>query len=83
MLMLIDADGKQQPLEAENFRLSVDPTGRKVKSTFFVPVMEKDAIILTKGRGFGDGIGMCQYVPITWRQTTGRPRTSFAFTIRA
>lgn len=61
MLMLIDANGKQQPLEAENFRLSVDPTGRKVKSTFFVPVMEKDAIILTQGRGFGHGIGMCQY----------------------
>ena len=48
-------------LEAEIFRLSVDPTGRIVRSTFFVPVVEQDAVVLTGGRGFGHGMGLCQY----------------------
>ncbi len=58
---LTDGEGRGVELEAENFRLSVDPTGRVVRSTFFVPVMERNAIVLTQGRGFGHGMGLCQY----------------------
>ncbi|UCD28680.1 MAG: SpoIID/LytB domain-containing protein [Planctomycetota bacterium] len=61
MLSLIDSEGQAIELEAENFRLVVDPSGRMVKSTMFVPMVEDDAIILTEGRGFGHGMGMCQY----------------------
>src|SRR5690606_25278824 len=56
-----DAQGRRVELEAENFRLSVDPTGRIIRSTFFVPVVEEDTITLSGGRGFGHGIGLCQY----------------------
>ncbi len=58
---LFDKEGRSVDLEAENFRLTVDPTGRSIRSTFFVPVSEKNAIVLTEGRGFGHGMGMCQY----------------------
>ncbi len=60
-LGLYDGSGRGVELEAENFRLAVDPTGREIRSTFFTPVDEADAIVLTDGRGFGHGIGMCQY----------------------
>ena len=60
-LALGDADGRTIELEAENFRLAVDPTGRILRSTFFTPVVEKDAIVFTAGKGFGHGLGLCQY----------------------
>ena len=60
-LTLIDADGRQIELEAENLRLTLDPTGRKIQSTFFELVNEDNQIVLQAGRGFGHGIGMCQY----------------------
>jgi stage II sporulation protein D len=61
MLSLLDAEGRSIKLEAENFRLAVDPGGRRIKSTFFVPVVGEDSIMLTDGRGFGHGMGLCQY----------------------
>lgn len=60
-LEFFDEAGGSIDLEAENFRLAVDPTGREIRSTFFTPVVEPDAIVLTEGRGFGHGIGLCQY----------------------
>jgi len=60
-LSFIDGEGGSIKLEAENFRLAIDPTGRTIMSTYFVPVVEEDAIILTAGRGFGHGMGMCQF----------------------
>jgi stage II sporulation protein D len=57
----VDGDGREIELEAENFRLAVDPTGQRIKSTWFEPIIEEQDIILNEGHGFGHGLGMCQY----------------------
>jgi len=56
-----DARGREESLEAENFRLAVDPTGRQIMSTWFELVDEGDTVRFTKGKGFGHGVGLCQY----------------------
>jgi stage II sporulation protein D len=61
ILSLIDMEGKAIRLEAENFRLAVDPSAGRLRSNWFTPVSEPDSIIFANGRGFGHGIGMCQY----------------------
>jgi len=58
---LIDAGGQKIELEAENLRLTLDPTGRKIRSTFFELLDEDNQIVLQAGRGFGHGVGLCQY----------------------
>ena len=60
-LSFVDAQGSAIELEAENFRLTVDPGGRMIRSTFFLLSDDGEAVLLTGGRGFGHGIGMCQY----------------------
>ncbi len=60
-LRLSDAQGRNIHLISEDFRLAADPTGRELKSTWFVPRVEQEAIVFTEGRGFGHGLGMCQY----------------------
>jgi stage II sporulation protein D len=60
-LGLLDAFDRGLQLEAENFRLTVDPAGRTIRSTFFTLVIERDSIVFQNGRGFGHGLGMCQY----------------------
>lgn len=59
-LALVDEENQSVELEAENFRLAVDPTGRLLKSTWFTPVVEEGTIVFTDGRGFGHGMGLCQ-----------------------
>jgi stage II sporulation protein D len=61
LLVLRDAQGKSLSLEIENFRLTVDPSGRELMSGYFNPVDEGDVIAFVDGRGFGHGVGMCQY----------------------
>lgn len=56
-----DKAGASQDIEAENFRLTVDPTGRLIQSTWFTIADELDAITLIGGRGMGHGMGLCQY----------------------
>ena len=60
-LVLCDAAERCIPLEAENFRLAVDPTGRTLRSTFVTLIDDGASITFANGRGFGHGIGMCQY----------------------
>lgn len=60
-LILRDGAGRAIRLEAENFRLGVDPTGRRIKSTFFTLIEENNAFVFADGRGFGHGVGLCQY----------------------
>lgn len=60
-LELAHAAGESMELEAENFRLTVDPTGRTVQSTYFDVVDEGSAIVLVGGKGLGHGLGLCQY----------------------
>jgi stage II sporulation protein D len=59
--LLKDEVGRTAELEAENFRLAVNPDGRTLKSTWFTPVVERQHIVFTEGRGFGHGMGLCQY----------------------
>jgi stage II sporulation protein D len=56
-----DGDNHRVDLDIEDFRLTVDPTGRVLKSGHFTPVVQKDAVVFTQGRGYGHGWGMCQY----------------------
>lgn len=58
-LDLVDAAGNAVELEAENFRLAVDP--RVMKSTWCEPINDGEHIAFTQGRGYGHGMGMCQY----------------------
>lgn len=47
-------------LRGEDFRLAVDSTGRKIKSTFFTVRNAADGFEFVDGRGFGHGVGLCQ-----------------------
>ncbi len=59
-LQLIGQNGRTERLRGEDFRLTVDPTGRKLKSTLFKMKINGDQVEFTDGRGFGHGVGMCQ-----------------------
>ncbi|AQQ71960.1 hypothetical protein SMSP2_02339 [Limihaloglobus sulfuriphilus] len=54
-------NGTSDTLRGEDFRLSIDPTGMKLKSCGCRLIDKKDHIVITNGRGFGHGIGLCQY----------------------
>ncbi len=58
---LIGRNGKTDTLRAEDLRLAIDPTGKRLKSTSFSLRKEKDRLIFEQGKGFGHGVGMCQY----------------------
>lgn len=58
---LLDDRGRSQPLEAENFRLAVDPRGRRFQSTWFSLETREEDFCFLNGRGFGHGVGLCQY----------------------
>jgi len=59
-IKLIGSTGKDDSLRAEDFRLTIDPSGRKIKSTVFqiADMGKKWAFLL--GRGCGHAVGMCQ-----------------------
>jgi len=52
--------GKSDFLKAEDFRLTIDPTGRKLKSTICQIINMGDKWAFSLGRGWGHGVGMCQ-----------------------
>ena len=58
---LSGSNGKSDFLRGEDFRLSVDPSGRKIRSAIFKIVnWSDDKWTFSSGRGFGHGVGMCQ-----------------------
>jgi len=57
---LIGSTGKADFLRAEDLRLTVDPTGRKLKSTICHIAKWDDKWAFLAGRGWGHGVGMCQ-----------------------
>ena len=59
-VLLKGKDGQTARLRGEDFRLSIDPSGMKVKSTIFMLVRVKDGYVFRDGRGFGHGVGFCQ-----------------------
>ena len=60
-IRLTDSSGASADLRAEAFRLTVDPTGMTLKSTHFRIRDDGDAVTFTHGRGWGHGLGMCQW----------------------
>jgi stage II sporulation protein D len=59
-IRLVGATGKTDALRAEDLRLAIDPTGRKIKSTICRIVTWGDGWAFLAGRGWGHGVGMCQ-----------------------
>jgi stage II sporulation protein D len=57
---LVGAKGRQEILRAEDLRLTIDPTGRRIRSTAFKIVDRGDKWAFVSGRGYGHGVGMCQ-----------------------
>jgi stage II sporulation protein D len=57
---LIGKNGKDAYLKGEDLRLTIDPTGKKMKSTFCKIKKTRGSFSFT-GKGFGHGVGMCQY----------------------
>jgi stage II sporulation protein D len=60
MVKLVGSAGKSDFLRAEDFRLTVDPSGRKVRSTGCRIISMGHKWAFVAGRGYGHGVGMCQ-----------------------
>jgi len=59
---LSGSTGKSDFLKAEDLRLTVDPTGRRLRSTTceIVKSGDKNEWAFSLGRGYGHSVGMCQ-----------------------
>jgi stage II sporulation protein D len=60
-IQLVGETGKSDTLRAEDLRLTLDPTGRKIQSTICHIVPWGDGWAFLSGRGWGHGVGLCQY----------------------
>jgi stage II sporulation protein D len=60
LVELLGSSDKSDFLRAEDLRLAIDPTGRKLRSTICQIVNMGDKWAFLSGRGFGHGVGMCQ-----------------------
>jgi stage II sporulation protein D len=58
---LIGANGQVDSIHGEDLRLAVDPTGRKIRSTICKITVTGQTVTFFSGRGFGHGVGLCQY----------------------
>jgi stage II sporulation protein D len=58
---LVGSTGKSEILRGEDLRLTIDPTGRKIKSTVCQIIKWDEDWVFVAGRGWGHGVGMCQY----------------------
>jgi stage II sporulation protein D len=59
-IQLIGSTGENEFLSCEDFRLTIDSTGRKLKSANFQIETWDDSWAFLSGRGWGHGVGMCQ-----------------------
>ncbi len=57
---LIGGDGKSGYLRGEDLRLTVDPSGTKIRSAACEIMKVGDKFRFYAGRGYGHGVGMCQ-----------------------
>ena len=57
---LVGSSGTSDFLAAEDLRLTIDPTGLKLKSTICRIISMGDKWLFLSGRGYGHGVGMCQ-----------------------
>lgn len=59
-IKLVGTTGKTDSLRAEDLRLAIDSSGRRIKSTICHIVRWGDGWAFLSGRGWGHGVGMCQ-----------------------
>ena len=59
-IRLLGSTGESDFIRAEDLRLTVDPTGRILRSTICQIMELQDAWAFLSGRGWGHGVGMCQ-----------------------
>jgi len=60
LVKLLGSSGKSAFLRAEDLRLTIDPTGQRLKSTICRIINMGDKWAFLSGRGYGHGVGMCQ-----------------------
>jgi stage II sporulation protein D len=60
LIRLIGKNGNIGFLRGEDFRLALDPSGRKIKSAIFSLRTSPKGYEFVNGRGFGHGVGLCQ-----------------------
>jgi stage II sporulation protein D len=60
-ISLIGSTKKKDSLFAEDLRLTIDPTGNRIRSTICRITDRNDKWVFSSGRGYGHGVGMCQY----------------------
>ena len=60
LVKLMGSAGKSNFLRAEDLRLTIDPTGNRLKSTICQIINMGDKWAFLAGRGYGHGVGMCQ-----------------------
>jgi len=60
LLKLVGSTNESTFLRAEDLRLTIDPTGRRLKSASCTIVNMGDKWAFSSGRGYGHGVGMCQ-----------------------
>ena len=60
LVKLIGSTGKSDFLRAEDFRLTIDPSGSKIKSAICQIIDWGDKWEFSSGIGYGHGVGMCQ-----------------------
>jgi stage II sporulation protein D len=58
---LTGSTGKTAILRAQDLCLAIDPTGAKIQSASCTIVSLKNEFIFVAGKGFGHGVGLCQY----------------------
>ncbi len=58
---ILGTNGKKDIVGGEDLRLTLDPTGQKIKSAATKVVLSRNKVIFKDGRGFGHGVGLCQY----------------------
>lgn len=59
-IQLVGETGRRDTLRAEDLRLTIDPSGRKIKSTICRIEDWKTQWAFVDGRGWGHGVGLCQ-----------------------
>ena len=59
-IKLSGSTGKSDFIRAEDLRLTIDPTGWKLRSTICQIMEIRDKWAFLSGRGWGHGVGMCQ-----------------------
>jgi stage II sporulation protein D len=60
LVKLMGSAGKSNFLRAEDLRLTIDPTGNRLKSAICKIISMGDKWAFLAGRGYGHGVGMCQ-----------------------